>query len=115
MRPIADAVRSHYGPGFKPKFIWCFVTDNVRWSQEDLRRAADHNINVIRELELLYFEEFSKKIGPAARYQFHAEYLEGQKVPALSGRKAPAVTTKLGGPNARSEAHTSEPPSLMRN
>ena len=100
MKPIADAVRKHYGEAFKPKFIWCFVTDNVRWSHEDLKRAQDHNIKVIRELELLYFEEFSRKIGAAARYQFHAEYLEDQQVPALSGRKVPAVKTKLGGTTA---------------
>ena len=92
--------RAHYGSSFKPKFIWCFVTDNVRWSNEDLKRAADHNIKVIRELELLYFEEFSRKIGFAARYQFHAEYLEDQKVPALTGRKVPAIKTKLGGTTA---------------
>lgn len=100
MKPIADAIRKFYGSEFKPKIIWCFVTDNVRWSNEDLKRAAEHNIRVIRELELLYFEEFSKKIGPAARYQFHAEYLEDQKVPALSGRKVAAVKTKLGGTTA---------------
>lgn len=100
MKPIADAVRKHYGEGFKPKFIWCFVTHNVRWSNEDLKRAQEQNIKVIRELELLYFEEFSRKVGPAARYQFHAEYLEDQQVPALSGRKVPAVKTKLGGTTA---------------
>lgn len=100
MKPIADAVRKGYGDGFKPKFIWCFVTDNVRWSNEDLKRAQEQNIKVIRELELLYFEEFSRKIGAAARFQFHAEYLEDQKVPALSGRKVPAVKTKLGGTTA---------------
>jgi DNA sulfur modification protein DndB len=100
MKPIADAVRAHYGNGFKPKFIWAFVTDKVRWSDGDLKRAKEHNIKVIRELELMYFEEFSKKLGPAARYQFHAEYLADQKVPALSGRKVPAVKTKLGGTTA---------------
>ena len=100
MKPIAEAIRSNYGNSFKPKIIWCFVTDNIRWSEEDLKRAENHNIKVIRDLELLYFEEFSKKIGPAARYQFHAEYLEGQKVPALTGRKVAAVKTKLGGTTA---------------
>jgi DNA sulfur modification protein DndB len=100
MKPIADAIRRHYGDGFKPKIIWCFVTENIRWSTEDLKRADEHNINVVQGLELIYFEEFSKKIGAAARYQFHAEYLENQKVPALSGRKVPAVKTKLGGKTA---------------
>ena len=67
MKPIADAVRKHYGEGLKPKFMWFFVTDKVRWSNEDLKRAQDHNIKVIRELELLYFEEFSRKIGPGGQ------------------------------------------------
>jgi DNA sulfur modification protein DndB len=97
---ISDAIRSHYGSDFKPKIIWCFVTQNIRWSNEDLRRAREHNIHVIKDMELLYFEEFSKKIGTAARFQFHAEYLAGQKVPALSGRKVPAIKTKLGGKTA---------------
>lgn len=85
MKPMADAIRKHYGESFKPKIIWCFVTENIRWSKEDLKRASDHNIKVIQGLELIYFEEFSKKLGPAARFQFHAEYLENQKVPALAG------------------------------
>lgn len=97
---ISDSIRSYYGNDFKPKIIWCFVTHNVRWSSEDLKRAREHNIHVIKDMELLYFEEFSKKIGTAARYQFHAEYLAGQKVPALSGRRVPAIKTKLGGKTA---------------
>ena len=99
-KPIAKAIREHYGAEFKPKIIWCFVTIKIRWSEADIQRAEDHNIRVIRDPELLYFEEFSKKLGPASRYQFHAEYLEGQKVPALSGRKVAAVKTKLGGTTA---------------
>lgn len=112
-KPLADAVRKHYGAEFRPKIIWCFVTDNVRWSDEDLKRAGDHNIKVIRELELLYFEEFSKKIGEAARYQFHAEYLADQTVPALAGRKVPAIKTKLGGTTAY--LFSARPKSLIRN
>jgi len=100
MKPMADAVRLHYGQDYKPKIIWCIVTENIRWSESDLRRAKEYNIKVIQGLELIYFEEFSKKLGPAARYQFHAEYLEDQKVPAFSGRKVPAVKTKLGGKTA---------------
>ena len=28
-KPIADAVKRHYGSEFNPKIIWCFVTNNV--------------------------------------------------------------------------------------
>ena len=94
---MADAVKKHYGESFKPKIIWCFVTDNIRWSKEDLQRAEEHNIHVIKDLELVYFEEFSKKIGKAGRFQFHAEYLRDQRVPALQGRKVAAIKTRLGG------------------
>lgn len=95
-KPIADAIRKSYDSSYKPKIIWCMVTDKIRWNSEDLKRAEENNIHVIQSLELLYFEEFSKKLGHAARYQFHAEYLANQKVPALSGRTVPAVRTKLG-------------------
>lgn len=99
-KPIADAIRKHYGDAYKPKIIWCMVTENIRWSTDDIRLASQNNLKIIQGLELLYFEEFSKKIGPAARFQFHAEYLEDQKVPALAGRKVAAVKTKLGGKTA---------------
>lgn len=94
---IANALRTHYGAGYKPKILWFFVTDKIRWSDNDLQRAKDNNIHVIQSRELLYFEEISKKLGVAARFQFHAEYLNRQKVPALSNRAVPAVRTKVGG------------------
>ncbi|MEM6890144.1 MAG: DGQHR domain-containing protein [Pseudomonadota bacterium] len=96
-KPIANALRKHYGAGFKPKILWFFVTDKIRWSDNDLQRASDNNIHVVQSRELLYFEEISKKLGVAARFQFHAEYLDRQKVPALSNRTVQAVKTKIGG------------------
>ena len=99
-KPIATAVRKHYGTSFKPKILWFMVTDKIRWSPNDLARAAEANIHVVQGKELLYFEEIAKKLGKAARYQFHAEYLARQKVPALIGRNIPAVKTKIGGKTA---------------
>ncbi len=99
-KSIADAIKKHYGKDFKPKILWFFVTDNIRWSDNDLARAKENKINVVRARELLYFEEFANKMGKASKYQFHAEYLAGQSIPALSGRKIPAVATKLGGKRA---------------
>lgn len=96
-RPIANAIKRHYGVSYKPKILWFFVTDKIRWAANDLERASENNIHVVQNKELLYFEEISKKLGHAARFQFHAEYLARQKVPALSGRAIPAVKTKIGG------------------
>ena len=96
-KPIANSLRKHYGADFNPKIMWFFVTDKIRWRDNDLKRAAEFNIHVIQARELLYFEEISKKLGAAARYQFHAEFLAQTKVPALANRTLPAVKTKLGG------------------
>ena len=96
-RLVANAIRQYYGKEFKPKILWFFVTNNIRWSDSDIAKAEAQNTHVVQARELLYFEEFSKKLGNASRYQFQAEYLAGQSIPALKGRKLPAVATKLGG------------------
>ena len=94
---IADAVRKHYGSGFKPKIIWCLVTHNIIWSKEDLQRAEAANIHVIRERERRYFAEIGRVLGKVARYQFHGEFLALTKMPALAGGIVPAIQSKLGG------------------
>ena len=96
-KPIAESLRKHYGEEFKPKIIWFFVTDKIRWYDNDLKRAREFNIHIVQSRELLYLEEISKKLGTAARYQFHAEFLAKQKIPALKNRSLPAVKTKIGG------------------
>jgi len=96
-KPIANALRRAFGAGFKPKIIWIFVTENIRWSDPDLARASTANIHVLQARELSYFEEMAKKVGRAARYQFHAEFLGGKKIPAFEGRQLLATRTKLGG------------------
>lgn len=96
-KPIANAVKQHYGPEFKPKIIWIYVTNNIIWSEPDLSRATASNIRVITENEMQYFDAFIKHMGPAGRYQFLAEFLEKQDIPNLSNIKVAAIRGKLGG------------------
>ncbi|NHK26519.1 DGQHR domain-containing protein [Parvularcula flava] len=96
-KPIADAIRKHYGNNFKPKIIWAIVTDKIIWSTPDKDRATGEQIAVVTERELRYFLELAKHLGPAGRYQFLAHFLEGQKVPGLENRSVPAIRGKLGG------------------
>lgn len=96
-KSIANTIRKYFPDGKELKIIWFFVTDKIRWTSNDLTRAEESNIKIITNRELMYFEEISKKIGFAAKYQFHAEYLAKQKVPALANRTLPAVKTKVGG------------------
>lgn len=95
-KSLAESIRKHYGGEFKPKIVWCFFTRNIIWTENDETRARTEQIHIVRDDEILYFAELAKTLGPAARYQFHAEFLRGQKVPELFGRKCAAVKTKVG-------------------
>lgn len=90
-RGLANAVREHFGAEFKPKVLWLYVTENVIWSEEDLARAEAANIRVVTENELQYFEAYIGHVGSAGRYQFLAEFLQGQVIPELSDIKVPAT------------------------
>lgn len=96
-KALATAVRTHYGASFKPKFIWLYITKNIIWSEPDVERAAAINVRVITENEMQYFDSFIRHMGPAGRYQFLAEFLEGQQIPGLSDHKIPATRGTLGG------------------
>ncbi len=94
--PLANAIRGHYGRDFKPKIIWIYFTHNIIWSEPDLERANAIHVRVVTENEFNYFEAFIKHIGPAGRFQFLAEFLEGQVIPGLSNVRVPATKGKLG-------------------
>ena len=99
-KPMANAIRQHFGADFKPKILWGFVTWNVIWKKNDLALAEENGIVVLKDRDLRYLEEISRSVGAAARYQFHAEFFQGQKIPALEGKYVPAILTKLGGHKA---------------
>lgn len=95
-KPFSDAVRRHYGRDFKPKILWLYVTQNIIWSEQDVERAESINVRVVTENEFNYFEAFIRHLGPASRYQFLAEFLQGQPVPGLSNIRVPATKGRLG-------------------
>lgn len=96
-RPIANAVRSTLRDNINRKFIWCMVTARIRWHDNDVARAQEKRIHVVREQELRYFSEIAKTLGRAAKHQFEAEFLSGQRIPSFSDRFVPATRCKLGG------------------
>tara|TARA_R100000656_G_scaffold19076_2_gene17496 strand:- start:5 stop:2332 length:2328 start_codon:yes stop_codon:yes gene_type:complete len=95
--PLSKAIKSHYGKAFKPKIIWVFFTSNIVWSATDRDRAAGAQIQIVTEKELRYYMQIADHLRSAARFQFLAEFLKGQKIPELEGVKVPAVRGKLGG------------------
>lgn len=95
--PIAKAIKNHYGKEFKPKILWMFVTENIIWSKPDKERAKGLLIKRVTEEELRYFHQIANHLGPAARYQFLAEFLAGTTIPELKDRRVPAIRGRLGG------------------
>lgn len=93
--PISNEINKHYGK--KLKIIWIFVTRNVIWSKPDKDRACGENIKIITERDLNYYWTIAQHLGPAARYQFLAEFLKDQHIPQLKGKYVPAIRGKLGG------------------
>lgn len=94
---FAKTIDKYYGPDFKPKILWLFVTKNIRWSRIDKERAEAENIRVITDREFRYFDAVVNHLGPAAKYQFLAEFLKGQKIPELKDTIVPSIRGKLGG------------------
>jgi DNA sulfur modification protein DndB len=82
-KPIANAVRQHFGKEFKPKILWGFVTWNIIWRKNDLALAQENGIAIIKDRELRYLEEISRSLRAAGRYQFHAEFFKDRKIPEL--------------------------------
>lgn len=97
---IARAIRSQIGEIEGQKFLWLFVTRNVEWSSTDRALAKEYNIRPVTEVDLRYFSEIAKRLGPSGRYQFHATYLANSKVESLKDVKVPAIRTKIGGARA---------------
>lgn len=93
---LSQAIRAQFGKGFNPKIIWILATSNIIWAEKDLERAEQLNVRAITENELQYFEAFVSHIGTAGRYQFLAEFLEGQEIPHLENVKIPAVRGRFG-------------------
>jgi DNA sulfur modification protein DndB len=96
-KPIAQAIRNDYGRDFKSKIIWLGVTNNIIWSAPDRSRAAGSGIHIVTEKELRYYLQIADHLRSAARFQFLAEFLRGQKIPELENVTVPAVKGKLGG------------------
>ncbi|WP_405125506.1 DGQHR domain-containing protein [Pseudomonas marginalis] len=109
---ISKSVKSHFGSAFKPKIIWIFFSQNIIWSKEDKFLAKNENINIITERELRYYLQISEHLRSAARYQFLAEFLKDQKIPAMQNRKVPALKGVLGG--RKFYAFVSHPKELLK-
>jgi DGQHR domain-containing protein len=93
---FAHSIRTHFAPDYKPKILWIYATENIIWNEKDVERAGAANIRIVTENELQYFEAFIAHIGTAGKYQFLAEFLDGQDIPNLSNIKVVAARGYFG-------------------
>ena len=71
------------------------ATRRIEWSQNDLRRAQEHNIIVIRDEQIDYFALLVSYLKYAARYQFLAHVCRDKEVPGLK-LSVPATKAQIG-------------------
>lgn len=93
---VVKAIHGHYGESFRPKFGWVIATRNIIWSDNDLERAKEADIAVLRDEDLEYYAQLEKHIKFAARYQLLANIFEGKAVKGLA-ITVPATRGKMGG------------------
>jgi len=72
-----------------------YWSENLVLTDNDLERASQYNVGTFDEHELSYYEELTKQIGIAARYQFLADVFGASPVRSLS-IVVPAVSIRLG-------------------
>lgn len=83
-------------PESKHKIKFILATKNYYLSEPDLERLKNYDILHFDEETLDYYQELSKHLGLAARYQLLGNIFSGQIIPQLDN-KIPAIQGKMGG------------------
>ncbi|WP_343524102.1 DGQHR domain-containing protein [Pedobacter sp.] len=83
-------------PGSKHKIKFILATKNYYLSEPDIERLKKYDILHFDEETLAYYQDLSKHLGLAARYQLLGNIFSGQIIPQLDN-KIPAIQGKMGG------------------
>lgn len=83
-------------PGSKHKVKFILATKNYYLSEPDVERLKKYDILHFDEETLAYYQDLSKHLGLAARYQLLGNIFSGQIIPQLDN-KIPAIQGKMGG------------------
>lgn len=107
-----DGLRNCFQRAVKAKFksrksAAIYWSQNHLLSEPDRERANQKNVRIFDEFELAYYEELTKQIGIAARFQFLADVFGSSRIESLS-LKVPAVSIRLGPTRCFSFALTPE-------
>lgn len=95
-RAVQRLIHRRHGGSSSRKILWLYATRNIIWADKDLDDASQASIKVITENEYQYFDNFIGHMGPAGRFQFLAEYFDGQDIPGLEDVRIPATQGVFG-------------------
>ncbi len=93
---FANSVNTQFQLGYKRKVILAIFVSNTILSEEDRQEAEKAKVLLFSEEDIDYYERLISHLGTAAKYQFFADMLPGEKVPGLEIR-VPAVRARIGG------------------
>lgn len=90
---LTEAIQGHSGEDVDVAIV--FATNNVLWSEPDLSFAEEHDILVLQDDAVEYYEALAKHIGAAAQFQLFGDAFgsrrtnqEPTKVAAMKGKMA---------------------------
>lgn len=94
--PFTAAIRKQQSGSSKKQIAFAIFTCNAILSESDRKRASDQSVTLLDEKDLAYYEDLVAHLGPAARFQFLADLLQGKTVQGLE-ITVPAIKAKMGG------------------
>jgi DGQHR domain-containing protein len=92
---IVKFVHHAYGKEPKLKVKIAIATRNISVNSADRARAEAAGVPILNEHDIYYFRKLSDLLKGAARFQFLARYLRGEKVEGLQ-TKVPATKGRIG-------------------
>lgn len=108
---IIRQINTSQGSKVKKKVKFILATKNYDLSETDKSRLQDSQIAHFDEPVLSYFNELSKHLGPASRFQLLGYLLSGNKINGINS-KYPAIRGKMGGKEYY--AFSMEPEQLLK-
>lgn len=93
---VIDTIKTQLPETNGNKFLFMFATNNYDISTPDKERLQAQKIFHLDERTIEYYQELTRNLGHAAKYQFMAHVFEGEKIKNLN-TDIPAIRGKMGG------------------
>jgi DGQHR domain-containing protein len=98
-----SVMRTRFAQGVQEAFpqekkrvpVMVMWTWDIQITEAERARAAEQQVVLMDERDLVYYEELANHLGHAAKYQFFADLMPGKRVAGLE-RSVPALKNRMG-------------------